>query len=118
MIFHLLERAWDIRANQHDGKPWTQKLSAGCPNHVGCVTRHYNTCMDIANGLYGSLAIIGEEFHLDENKDDIPELSVAKSKLKFLDVKQKARRKSGLAAAFRKKSTIVKYRRQEIEFSY
>ena len=108
MIFHLLERAWDIRANQHDGKPWTQKLSAGCPYHVGCVTRHYNTCMDNAHGLYGSLAIIGDEFPPDENQTNISELSVAKSKLKLLDVKQKAWRKSGLAGAFRRKSTIVK----------
>ena len=74
--------------------------------------------MVIENGLFGSLAIIRDKFHPDENKDDISELSVAKSKLKLLDVKQKSKRKIGLAAAFRRKSTIVKYRRQEIEYSY
>ena len=65
--------------------------------------------MDNANGLYGSLAIIGDEFPPDENQTNIYELSVAKSKLKLLDVKQKAWRKSGLGVAFRRKSNIVKY---------
>ena len=85
MILHLVERAW-----------------------IFPVTRHYNTCMDNANGLYGSLAIIGDEFPPDENQTNISELSVAKSKLKLLDVKQKAWRKSGLGVAFRRKSNIVK----------
>ena len=99
VLFQLFGRWRDIQSNQHEGKPWTKKLSSGCATYIGCFTRHYNVQLE------GDGGCIQEDA---EKEDEIPELQFLNSKQNSMDSKLRFRKKSGLTCAFRKKSRVAK----------
>ena len=91
-------------------------MSSGCPAHVGCVTSHSGTCM----GRLDFVSTVDDNDDHGENEDengcemvllaDDQSLKISKSNLLNVEM-PRTRKLSGLAGAFRRKSTVDKYRR-------
>ena len=116
VFLRLCERWAAIKSNQHDGKPWTQKLSSGCPSHVGCLTRHYNVQREASATIDDQMAEVDNKNEV-EKEDKIPELEFTNSKFNLMDVKLRAPKNSGLCSAFRKKSRLAKHKLKDQGFS-